>query len=94
MVVADCQRSALKVEALRNPVAKSITRSYNVQQDKTVTDLFTQINWGDSPAWDTNSSLTLDPTTGYVLIKGSHNYQASGTTRVTGWQSTVPADRD
>ena len=55
----------------------------DVQQDKTLTDYHAQINWGDSPAWDTNSSLTLDPTTGYVLIKGSHNYQASGTYEVT-----------
>ncbi len=65
-----------------NPVAE-VYGSYNLQTDKTLSDYHAQINWGDSPSWDTNTELTLDPSNGYVLVKGSHNYQASSTYDVT-----------
>ena len=43
-----------------NPIAE-VYGSYNNQQDKTLSDYHAQINWGDSPTWDTNAELTLDP---------------------------------
>ncbi len=65
-----------------NPVAE-VQGFYNGLDDKTLSDYHAQINWGDSPTWDSNAALTLDSSTGFVLVKGSHNYQASGTYDIT-----------
>ena len=42
-----------------SPVAE-VYGSYNVQQDKTPSDYHAQINWGDGPSWDTNTTLALE----------------------------------
>jgi len=65
-----------------NPVAQ-IQGYYNGQFDDTLSDYHAQINWGDGPSWDTNVGLTLASSTGYVLVKGSHDYQSRGTHDVT-----------
>ncbi len=63
-----------------NPVA-DVFATYDGQTDTTLTDYHAQINWGDSPSWDTNVGLALDGSS--VMIKGSHNYQTRGTYDVT-----------
>ena len=65
-----------------NPVAE-VAGYYNGQFDNTLSDYHAQINWGDSTSWDANVGLTLDSSNHYVLVKGSHNYQSSGTYNVT-----------
>jgi hypothetical protein len=68
-----------------NPIAQ-IQGTYNGQADDTVSDYHAQINWGDSPSWDTNVSLVSggkSGDSGYVLIKGSHIYKQQGTYDVT-----------
>ncbi len=63
-----------------NPVA-AITGTYKGSLDNTPGDYHAQINWGDSPAWDTNTRLVASGNT--VLIKGTHNFQATGDYDVT-----------
>ena len=65
-----------------NPVAE-VAGYYNGRFDNALSDYHAQINWGDSPSWDANVGLTLDSSNHYVLVKGSHNYQSSGTYNVT-----------
>jgi uncharacterized protein with GYD domain len=65
-----------------NPVAE-VNGYYNDMNDATLSDYHAQINWGDSQSWDTNTALALDPATGYLLVKGSHNYQETGKYDVT-----------
>jgi hypothetical protein len=63
-----------------NPVGM-VEGFYDGQVDNTPGDYHAQINWGDSPTWDTNVGLAADGST--VLIKGSHIYQQQGTFYVT-----------
>ncbi len=64
-----------------NPVTQ-INCTYNNAQDNTPSDFHAQINWGDSPQWDSNVGLTSLAVSG-VLVKGSHIYQAPGNYHVT-----------
>ena len=65
-----------------NPVAE-VYGSYNGQNDSTLSDYHAQINWGDGPSWDASTQLAPDPSTGYIIVKGSHNYQKMGTYDIT-----------
>jgi len=66
-----------------NPVAM-IYGTYKGPADNTPGDYKAQINWGDSPKWDTQTALTALGVNGSrVLVKGSHIYQAAGTYNVT-----------
>ncbi len=59
-----------------NPVAQ-VTGSYNGFIDNTPGDYHAQVNWGDSPNWDSKTGLVAVGNS--ILIKGSHNYQQQGT---------------
>ncbi|MFI5460132.1 MAG: hypothetical protein ACHRXM_32340, partial [Isosphaerales bacterium] len=63
-----------------NPVAE-VSGTYNGQSDNNAADYSAQINWGDGGS--SAAKLTVDPTDGYVLVKGSHVYAAMGTYNVT-----------
>ena len=63
-----------------NPVA-TVAGLYNNETDNTPGDYHSQINWGDSPTWDTNTKLASVGDS--ILIKGSHIYQQTGTFQVT-----------
>ena len=63
-----------------SPVA-SVTGSYNGQTDATPGDYKAQINWGDSPTWDTNT--TLATIGNEIQIEGSHTYKDPGQYFVT-----------
>jgi hypothetical protein len=65
-----------------SPVAEA-QGTYNTLQDETPSDYRAQINWGDSPSWDSAATLSHDPTTGNVQIEGSYIYEASGNYAVT-----------
>ena len=58
-----------------NPIA-SISCSYNNAPDVLPTDFHAQVNWGDSPTWDANT--TLASVGGSVLVKGTHVYKQQG----------------
>ncbi len=60
-----------------NPVAE-ISGSYNGQTDDNPADYSVQIDWGDGGG-SSAAKLTVDPSNGNVLVKGSHIYAARGT---------------
>ncbi|HKI20685.1 MAG TPA: hypothetical protein VKA15_22535, partial [Isosphaeraceae bacterium] len=63
-----------------SPVTE-IDGTYNNSPDTTAGDYHAQINWGDGPQWDTNTTLTS--TSSGVLVKGEHTYQDQGSYAVT-----------
>ena len=58
-----------------NPIA-FIEGTYNGAADIKTGDYKVQVNWGDSPSWDSNT--TLMAVNGGILVKGSHAYTATG----------------
>ena len=58
---------------------------YNGEKDFTPSDYHVQLNWGDSPHWDSSVTLTPPTTPGTqgVHVKGSHAYQTAGIYYVT-----------
>jgi hypothetical protein len=59
---------------------------YNGEDDSNPNDYHAQINWGDSPNWDSNVTLTTTTDSngqGIVLVSGQHTYSKAGTYDVT-----------
>jgi hypothetical protein len=68
-----------------NPVIE-ISGIYDGQPDDTASDYRAQINWGDSPAWDTNTALVTEGVNshvGLVLVEGLHVFKQAGTYDIT-----------
>ncbi len=63
-----------------DPVTE-IDCTYDNAQDNTPSDFHAEINWGDGPQWDTNT--TTSSTNNGVLVEGIHSYSAPGTYHVT-----------
>jgi photosystem II stability/assembly factor-like uncharacterized protein len=63
-----------------NPIAL-ISGFYNGPLDNHVGDYKAQINWGDSPQWDQDTTLTVSGNS--VLVSGAHTFEAAGDYDVT-----------
>src|SRR5262249_32978773 len=63
-----------------NPVSL-VSASYNNSIDNTTSDFHAQINWGDSPQWDSDTGLVSE--SNGILVKGTHIYQKTGNFDVT-----------
>jgi putative transposon-encoded protein len=71
------QISALAGVSFKDKPIATIFGTYNGFQDAVTDDYKAQVNWGDSPQWDTNTTLVTQGD--QVLVEGSHTYQKQGT---------------